>query len=294
MLPHDVCSSMEQLKGKVDNIAVTTGDFEQINSWKLMQETVIISLLRYVPHALKPSFWTSSVASVTGFSDIIESSRYTINDLAFFHRLKTTGLSLQNEKNSYTVHYLFAPHPPNKYNEFAEFVASGVGIVQNARGVLRIVEEYLQQMKKLGIYDQANIIITADHGNYPESYHKANASCIFMIKRAGESHDVVQVSNAPVSQYELLPTLALVMGLDNLNLGRSVFDFIEGEERTRTTYRLGSPTEFPDLGIKKKRGGGKGYYNALVGYEFNTHATEVNLSLDDESKIVYPLFDSYY
>ena len=54
-----------------------------------------------------------------------------------------------------------------------------------------VMEEYINQLKQLGVYDDATIIITADHGRASDS------QVIFYIKEAGDEHEITPVTNAP-------------------------------------------------------------------------------------------------
>lgn len=51
-------------------------------------------------------------------------------------------------------------------------------------GSLKMVGEYIEQLKKLGKYDSSTIIILADHGDGDFSLNP-----IFLIKRKGESRE---------------------------------------------------------------------------------------------------------
>ena len=272
-LPSDFCMDLQQMKGKVDNITNELEQVKSVNSNMLVRKMINISLLRYAPHALKPSFWTSDY----DFYDIIEGDKYVTNDPEFYNRLKEKGLSIQNKQNSYIVYHLKGPHSPYTYNENVQFIEAGVERTQNARGSLFIVEEYLSQMKRLGVYDKSNIIVTADHGN------SGNPGCLLMIKKVGETHEKAQVTNAPVAQSDLWATLAALMGFDTLDFGRAVFDYREDETRFRTTYSFDSYPDYPAVGKN---------YNVLVSWTYDTPVLKTNLKLDPQK--IYPLFDSYY
>lgn len=52
----------------------------------------------------------------------------------------------------------------NEYGESAKFDSYMQGLYQQTAGDLNMITEYIGQLKKLGIYDDTTIIITADHG----------------------------------------------------------------------------------------------------------------------------------
>ena len=139
-------------------------------------------------------------------------------------------------------------------------------------------------MKALGIYERANIIVMADHGaNIGGDF---NPAALFMLKQAGEAHAETQVSNAPVAQEDLWPTLASLMGLDWAcpDGGRPVFDYREDEQRERITYHWIRSPDYPPTDRQ---------YNALAAYRFTDHALRVNMAVE-APWAVYPVADSYY
>ena len=50
---------------------------------------------------------------------------------------------------------------------------------------MTIMEAYLNELKRLGVYDDATIIITADHGGD----WKEEMQIIYFIKQPGEVHE---------------------------------------------------------------------------------------------------------
>ena len=61
---------------------------------------------------------------------------------------------------------------------------------------MKLFSEYMTQLKKLGVYDRATIIIMADHGSYKHS--SVGQAPLFMVKFAGSSHPF-DVSELPLS-----------------------------------------------------------------------------------------------
>ena len=125
-------------------------------------------LFRSVPHDLKKYFWI-----YTGDFDKYRSvktnsfEQYKFNnDLWFYNKLITDKLSIENNKNSFRFYHLKGPHGPFDINRNIERVQRGstTGIDQ-AIASLKIVSEYLEQLKSLGLYDKSVVLIMADHGH---------------------------------------------------------------------------------------------------------------------------------
>jgi phosphopentomutase len=113
-----------------------------------------------------------------------------------------------------------------------------VTVYGQGKGCLKIVYEYINQLKKLGKYDDSTIIITADHGNIP--YYDAEnerpsiaTEPIMLVKEPYQSNDSIVVSNAPVSQGEIMPTVLKNIGVEYSDLGETFDEVGEDEDRQR-------------------------------------------------------------
>jgi len=87
----------------------------------------------------------------------------------------------------------------------------------------------MEEMKRLGLYDDATIIITADHGD-----KDANMQVVYFIKEAGETHDEMDENAAPISHDDFPGTLLSIIGGDYSQYGTSIYDWNEGDKRQRT------------------------------------------------------------
>ena len=135
-------------------------------------------------------------------------------------------------------------HGPFYLSDDIKYEPTGreVTVQSQGRGSLKIVYEYLQQLKNIGLYDDATIIITADHGQgYILDSDKISGKPdrtsrpIFLIKKPQEKGTGMNINSAPVSQAELLPTIMSALGLEGEKYGRS-FDQIGEDERRERTY----------------------------------------------------------
>jgi hypothetical protein len=72
------------------------------------------------------------------------------------------------------------------------------------------VTYYLDELKRLGVYEDATIIITADHGIWWETDPNAEpwlSSPLMLVKPAGVSEGDLTTSDAQVEAYDVLPTV---------------------------------------------------------------------------------------
>ena len=102
---------------------------------------------------------------------------------------------------------------------------------------LDILNEYIRQLKELGVYDNSAIIITADHGEHT----KADNTPVWYMKRVNETHSEMRYSSAPIHHSDFAATCLSEAGLlrpeDEAMFGRPVSDIAEDEERTRLIFQ---------------------------------------------------------
>lgn len=156
---------------------------------------------------------------------------------------------------------------------------------------MEIVAEYIRQMKELGVYDKATIIVTADHGILDPSEKTGEdmeaATPILLIKKANESEDRMRLSSAPVYHRDIMPTILYAAGLYNPEneadvklFGKTFFDFNEDEERERIWYDRVNDRNYDSVGV----------YNTYYGYTY-TGDTEVLEQVVNEgvNVTIYPV-----
>ena len=210
------------------------------------------SLYRNLPWVLKPPFlYTTSdlndymVARSEAESDA-DDQPYVIDDIAFYHKLLEKGLSIGGcEKGSFRFIHFDGNHMPWTKNENVEEVEhSDGGRDADAIGSLKVVEAYIQELKKLGVYDKSVIIITADHGDWethtlPE--HESVPILIVKPKTDGSAQNAPIYSDAPVGHEDLFATILEAMGAEGSRYGSTVSE-VEAQfeanpnARTRETY----------------------------------------------------------
>ena len=112
-------------------------------------------------------------------------------------------------------------------------------------GDFHIIEDYIQRMQELGIYEDSTIIITADHGggvkNLREDLEIPLPICpVFLVKEAGKgTEEPFRISDAPVSHEDLFPTILAAYGLgygEFADNGQPVYEIAEDAQRERYFY----------------------------------------------------------
>ena len=159
---------------------------------------------RIAPHYLKRMYYQYH----PGIKDpkVIESTVQPYdgsNDIGFYSDLKK-GMKL-TEKNAFKFYYLSGVHPPYAYDENMEPLADGVkgSAYKQALGSMKIVREFISQMKNHNIYDNATVVITADHG-----YHyKLGNRPIFLIKMPNDKNVQMRINDLPIKVSDMMPMI---------------------------------------------------------------------------------------
>ena len=182
------------------------------------------ALYRDMPWALKPVFWfyTDEVNNaVLAFAEGagLDTVPYAISDGRWYKQLKEYGLSIDEQADApaFRFIHLLGSHRPYVIDENGVDIGYGKSTRdKQARGSMRMVGDYLDQLKKLGVYDQTTIIITADHGNY---YHistplKEPATPIMLVKPANAPDKPLETSDVAVAAGDTMPTVLTALGAD--------------------------------------------------------------------------------
>lgn len=178
--------------------------------------------------------------------DFVEARRTDVelhnvyNDAPFAKQLLEEKISIDETKKAvFKFYHLHGAHTPYYMNE--EFENEETDIVTQAKGCMKIVFEFIDQLKKNDLYEDATIIITADHGmnffDRPERAYELGMdimSCpIIFVKNAGDAGTELVTSNAPVSHNEIIPTYMQAMIGNSQHYGRTVEEIGENEVRER-------------------------------------------------------------
>ncbi len=203
-----------------------------IDVWRTFVAMEQCALYRELPWRLKPVFWyyTSDLnnrmiadADTTNYDDTL----YELDDAAILNMVRTQGLEPVDEgpAGAFRFIHLFGPHFPFSVNEDGENVGTNQSDqISQAKGSMKVVTEYLAQLKELGLYDEATIVVTADHGvwHLTDDPPRDPISPIMLVKPSrpeGGAHVPVQLADTPVSHDDIQPTVIAAMGGDGSKYG---------------------------------------------------------------------------
>ena len=185
---------------------------------------------RYFPHELKKNVWMySGDFDAAVDSSGSDQSSYLINDAFFYRDLVENGITLQDDKNAFRLYHLMGAHAPYTLDSQAQRSAELTSLEQQQLGVMHILETYFNQMKQLGIYNNANIVILADHGDLNFAQNP-----LLLIKK-GQDTEKFTINDVPVSYTNLHSTLMSLIGVQD-SKNKSIFDLTSTDNQERLFY----------------------------------------------------------
>lgn len=218
-----------------------------------------LALFRVVPHFFKHYIYNDQAWLV---QPLMFDSNYQhlsfFSDMAFLRDLHE-NLSAEQERPSYTLLHLMLSHTPIVANEKCDYAGQVQPMLrsfiktQAACGLAEVIK-LLEKMKELGIYDDAIIILMADHGvwtpsarlsgtphpidvqaEYIGSAMVGHANPLLAIKRAG-AKGPLRTSAVKSWIPDIAPTIAAIAGFPSRHPGISVMDIDADIPRQRRFY----------------------------------------------------------
>lgn len=190
----------------------------------------LYQLVNYLlmPQFLKESFWLSTETLLYN----IHNTDYTLNDIYFHNDFVDAGEMLQTGyEKAYRLYHLNGLHPPYSMTEDFERVwDNGVAEQTVLRGDMRIIYTYMNEMKRIGVYDKSTIIIAGDHGRHSEGNPETNPAVL--IKLPLESHELAY-NSAPIHFRNIGATIAGTFLEDYSAYGPSVYDITDASDVER-------------------------------------------------------------
>lgn len=235
---------VDKYAGKYDNY----GQYEEeelqnmiVDKDRMYDKLSELALYRVLPMGLKPLIDSKNL-TFTGIVKIQEKACYENED--YMRHLRLTVSDVPN--NYFVVEHLEGTH-------------LSAHALTDAKYVFGIVKEYIRQMRELGVYDDATIIVTADHGEH-NAFDFAGigtpmaqaATPIFMVREKGVHREELVMNHAPIYHEDIQATLLDCAGLyDSLSdremFGLSIFDIEEDALRERTWYDRQPNDHYPPV-----------------------------------------------
>ena len=271
----------ETLYGHLSNVenSATVMKTDFLYTAKTMSK---ISSYRFMPLVAKNLFNTS-YSEVQGLAVDVNYPKLHHN-YDFYEKLVSEGLKVDNDNKIIAVEHLEGPHAYSTSIDCKE--KDDATLEETCRGCFTLVEEYLNQLKELGVYDEATIIITSDHGSLEEP------QTIFYIKESGETHDNMQVNHAPIQHCDIIPTMVKAIGGDASEFGTPVDEYNENETKLRACWEHVDDPNYPY--IKNAFEDREGANNVYHIYTYEGDFSALKKLLDNhEPTYSIPMVDSF-
>jgi hypothetical protein len=128
-------------------------------------------------------------------------------------------------------YHLQGVHPPYILNENLEYDDTMTrGFSRQAAASVKIAARFVEELKRIGVYDNSLIFILADHGDWQVMIDAANP--FLLVKRIGEKGRL-KISKAPVTFGEISSTVAREIGIPQSFEGVSLFGIPDSAQRER-------------------------------------------------------------
>lgn len=222
-----------------DNIV--DGSNREMDFAPLLKVLAKMAMYRDAPWIIKPFFWFYT-DEVNKKALAESSSPYFMDDIAYADKLFDEGLTVSSTgAKAFRFIHLIGAHYPYVMGADGHAVSEGeTDMVTQAEGSLRVVEEYLRNLKELGLYDEATIVITADHGYWylTDSPLDTPTTPVLLVKprqTPAEASQPMKVSDVPTGHLDFNATIIDAVEGDASKYGPTVFEIEEGE-RPRTYW----------------------------------------------------------
>ncbi|MFC2155512.1 sulfatase-like hydrolase/transferase [Acidobacteriota bacterium] len=235
-------------------------------------QIVDISLFRYIPHFLKKYIYNdnrwflknlapkSKPNIYLPFKNSYDAPKYkkfrkAISNLKFIKEMNSQ-FNLSSKKFTFKFYHLWGVHPALELNENLEYEAmplTRINYKKQSKAILKIIKQFLNILKKKGIYNQTMILIAGDHGcpfariglKLPEEISEGNkpvnmeiigkAIPLVLIKPFDISGEM-KISDAPVTLGDIPATAFRELGISGDFPGISMFEIEKEELRNRKFY----------------------------------------------------------
>lgn len=247
----DIYDAIGALSEKAGNIKPLTCEIDRPAALAML---VKCALYRDLPWALKPLCWfyTDQVNNevLVEHPDDPSASVWKMDDAGYFDLLERQGLTAvdKGEKGSFRVIHMAGTHAPYTIGRDAKPAKGEGDMIEQGLGSLHIVSAYLEELKRLGLYDSSTIIVTADHGEWylsDEIHGPTNPMLLAKPAASSErSQAPLAISQVPTGHLDFAATVLDAVGGDASAYGG--MNMFEVPDAPRARYFCSTSVVGPD------------------------------------------------
>ncbi len=214
-------------------IANRTDDYDvKMNFGKTVDRMIDCGRYRGLPFALK-NLYGYSQTDLGVLIDDTDAYVFGTDDL-FYRTLKEEKVKVDDSlTDTFRLYHIYGAHSPYYLREDMTYDYGSEDPIAQWRASMDIVYSYLDHMKQSGTYDDATIIIMADHG--PNVKQRAGLERlgisftdelrpIFFIKRPGEQNDTYSVDHKDTSHDVFCATVIKSYDESDDKYGKAVWE----------------------------------------------------------------------
>ena len=235
---------------------------------EMVNKFAALTKFRMVPHYLKRYYYKYDPNLQNSMIENKAIQMYRLDDIRFYRDLKQ-GLEIAENGNRFKFYHLEGMHYPWIVDENMQSLKAGEkgNAYKAAIGKLKIVNEYIRQMQRLHIYDNATIAILADHGyNYALGRRP-----LFMIKQPNKHQKMLVINERITTVSDILTFVCkrfdnqFIKLVNNPNFDKRIrYFYFEDKNGTLIKYAVQKSAQQQDswnlIGkIEKYRGGDQSY-----------------------------------
>ena len=232
--------------------------FENLDLQGLEKQLMNIALYKSLPYQYKNNFkYSITQVNLKSFKrPELFSHDFNYNDPEFDADFTRYGELTKTDKydKAYRFYHLWGDHPGADWDDNMEDFGRDVDYkdvdvrATSLRGSYRMLEDYINAMKDLGVYDDATIIVTADHGLSDSGATKkkqdrlvrnSTACPVMMVKYPhSDLSKKLEIVESPVAHDDIFATIEQALGapVSGTGSGRALNEIAEDEERDRYYY----------------------------------------------------------
>lgn len=197
------------------------------NIKSFMKQEVKYILFKYLPFYLKKYSYieTMDFKSVK----ILPEQLFDLSDIVFYNSYMNKFNTTQN--NQFKFIHIEGAHVPFNLDKDLNSISNGT-YAQKLEANITITKKYLDYLKENNIYENANIIIMADHGYSLTTGAIGRQNPILYIKGKNEKHDL-EISDKAISYEDLSK---VYIDLLNNKKSNEIFNDISKERERRYLF----------------------------------------------------------
>lgn len=229
--------SAEPLRGIADNVETAQGHCIS-RMRNLVVDMLGLSCYRLLPQVFKGQIRVTTAMFNSLVQYIGDAPAYVLDDGKTYKQLKKRGLTVNEDgaDNAFLFIHLNGCHSPYEIGKDGK-PKRGATVTEATMGSFQILYRYIDELKRLGLYENATILITGDHPwarAYADEPAESRLSPV-LVKPAGAGDQPLSRSEAQVSQERNMHAfLVSSSGLETTHdYGVSYLDVPEGVDIPR-------------------------------------------------------------